>query len=115
LAIVVALAAGGASMFALAYVMHGFFKLQSDPTVRLHNAVGAAARVYLKVPAAGAGVGKVTVVVQGREVELSATTPGPELPTGSTAVVTRMVDGQTLEVVAATSAADQSAAPAGTS
>lgn len=101
LAIVVAAAAGAASMFALAYVMHGFFKLQADPTVRLYNAVGAPARVYLKVPAASAGAGKVTVVIQGREVELAATTPGPELPTGAAAVVTRLIDGQTLEVVAA--------------
>ena len=102
-AVGVAIVCGLAAMWAVAYVMYGFHRLSSDPTVRLRRAVGCAGQVYLRIPASGTGEGKVTITLQERTVEMNAKTAGPELPTGADIVVTRLIDQQTLEVVAAES------------
>ncbi len=78
-------------------------KLQSDGTVRLSDAAGARGRVYLRVPGNGGGVGKVTLVLQGRSIEMEARTPGPELRAGEEVVVSRLLDDRTVEVVDPTS------------
>ena len=71
------------AVFVVAYIMTGLAKLQSSGNVSLDNAVGTEARVYLRIPAARGGAGKVTVAVQGRSIECKAMTAGPEIPTGA--------------------------------
>lgn len=61
-------------------------------------AVGSAARVYLRIPAIGEGAGKVTVSIQGRSIELNATTTGEGIPTGANVYITRMITPDTFEV-----------------
>jgi hypothetical protein len=74
--------------------------LQSSGTVRLDDAVGLTAKVYLRVPGNMKGQGKITVQLGGRDLELSAVTPGEEIPTGAVVEVTRKLEGETFEIIA---------------
>jgi hypothetical protein len=56
------------------------------------------ATVYLRIPEAGAGMGKITVNVGNRSHEFSATTQGEALPTGTQVRVTRQITESTFEV-----------------
>jgi hypothetical protein len=95
--------AGGAAAFAIvAWMMKMLNKLKADGTVRIERAVGKNGTVYLTVPAAKAGAGKVTLNLQNRTVEYQAITPAGELPTGAKVVVTAIVSPDTVEVVPAT-------------
>ena len=91
--------AGLASMFFVAWVMRGLARLQASGTINVRNAVGASATVYLRVPGARAGRGKVTVDVQGRPMEFPAITEGETLETG-TQVTVEAVEGDDLLKVA---------------
>jgi hypothetical protein len=75
--------AGASTMLLVAWIVRAQRRLNSEGTLELARAVGLHARVYLRVPAARSGQGKVSVMLQGRSAELSAWTDGPELPTGA--------------------------------
>ena len=96
-----ALCAGLAALFVVAWLMAGLARLQSRGNLDLLNALGSLGRVYLRIPAAAAGRGKVTLSVQGRSVEVKALTAGRELPTGSLVEVVAVPASDTVEVVAA--------------
>lgn len=96
----VALGAGIAALYAIAWMMAGLSQLRAEGTVDLANAVGTTAKVYLRVPAHGAGHGKVTVAVQGRTLETKAVTTGSELPAGTIVRVVRAPGPDLVEVVA---------------
>lgn len=95
-----AVATGAGATVLLGYAFGSLRTLQNSGSLRIENAVGARGRVYLRIPGGPGGPGKVTVPVQGRLEELHAVTPGPELRSGEPVVVTRVVDGETVEVVA---------------
>ena len=100
---VFAAAASGASlMLIVAWLMAMQTKLESKGNLDPKNAVGKAARVYLRVPGQNDGFGKITVNVQSRSAEYNAFTNGDELPTGATVRITRMTTPDTFEVVALT-------------
>lgn len=92
-------AAGVSSFLLVGWIMRSFGKLDSSGTVNLRNAIGKSASVYLRVPGAGDGAGKVTVEIQGRSVELQAVTDGEEIKTGARVMVTDLVGESTLKVV----------------
>lgn len=95
---VLAFLAGSLSAVVITYVLKGFRKLQRDGAVRIHRALGCTGRVYLRIPAEGSGVGKVTIEIQGRTIEVRAKTSGPMLATGTRVVVHAVLDEQTVEV-----------------
>lgn len=95
----VAFAVGIVAMLVLGWFLGLLRNLQSDGTARLADASGLPGRVYLTVPGNGGGVGKVTVVLQGRTMEVDARTPGPMLRSGEEVVVSRIIDHRTVEVV----------------
>lgn len=74
---------GGAALigtvagFALAYLMirvtRALLKLQSDANVSLSETVGLLASVTITIPPAGAGAGRVTVVINQSQHEIPAT------------------------------------------
>jgi membrane protein implicated in regulation of membrane protease activity len=100
IAVLVAALLGFVSMVGVAWIMRSMLKLQRDATVRITDAIGLPATVYIPIPAALSGVGKVTVSLNGRSVECQAVTPdGQQLQTGSAVVVVDVRDDDTLEVV----------------
>lgn len=96
-----ALASGVAAMYGVYYLMRALYRLNCDGAQRIERAVGHQAIVYLSVPAAHEGCGKIHVTLQNRLVELEAATAGDRLPTGATVVVTSVLGHDRVEVAAA--------------
>jgi tRNA A-37 threonylcarbamoyl transferase component Bud32 len=97
----VALAAGAAALFGVAWMMKMLYRLRADGTVRIDRAIGRSGTVYLSIPANKTGVGKVLLNVQNRTVEYQAVTPHQSLPAGSPVVVLAVVNSDTVEVTLA--------------
>jgi membrane protein implicated in regulation of membrane protease activity len=93
----IALGAGFLALYLVAYLMTAMSRLQSKGNIDFKNAVGERGRVYLRVPGSNAGLGKITLALQGRTVECKAVTRGPDIPSGSDVRVVS-VAADTLEV-----------------
>jgi hypothetical protein len=96
-----AVAAGVAALFLVGWLLRFMHKLNMDGTVRIERAVGCRGTVYLKVPAAKAGLGKVHVNVMNRTQEYQALTAASELGTGMPIVVVGVIGPDTVEVASA--------------
>ena len=103
---VIALAAGGGIMYAVAWMLRGLYSLRSDGTVRIERTVGMPGAVYLTIPPKKTGPGKVTVKVQDRFMEYAAMTSGDEIPTGTAVVVLGVLTPQIVEVARAAAASE---------
>ncbi len=90
--------AGTTALWLVARLMHSLAALQSQGNVDLANAIGHRANVYLRIPPAGAGHGRIMVQVQGRTVECTAVTRGAEIPTGAEVRVVEHQDDDMLVV-----------------
>jgi membrane protein implicated in regulation of membrane protease activity len=99
--LLLAIAAGGAAMLLMAWLMRSLHQLYAEGNVRIENALGRPAQVYLSIPGHRAGSGKVTVSIQSRTMEFAAVTSADELPTGSQVEVVGIVGRDTLEVAPA--------------
>lgn len=93
-----ALLAGGAALFAVAWLMRSLSRLQAEGNVRIDRSVGKTGTVYLPVPGQKGGVGKVHLNLQNRTVEYQAVTSQEPLPTGAKVVVVGVVSADTVEV-----------------
>lgn len=90
---------GFATMLLLAFLIRAVMKLRSDGNIDTKNAIGTSGKVYLTIPPARSGEGKVQLLLQGSFVELGAVTDDESaIPTGSEIVVVG-VSGQTDLVV----------------
>jgi hypothetical protein len=90
---------------ATAYLTRLMYRAQSQGNLQLDGAVGQLGTVYLRIPAANGGTGIVQFTLQGRTIELPASTrEGDELATGSSVLVIS-VDAETgtAEVISSTS------------
>ena len=84
----VAFASGFAMMVALALLFKAVLKLRNDGNTDNRNAIGTSGKVYLTIPPARSGVGKVDIMLQGSYVERNAVTDDAEaIPTGAEIVV----------------------------
>lgn len=102
LAIGVALGLGVLAMYLCAVVMRSFKRMGAQGNLNVVNARGMFAEAYMPIPAHRAGIGKVTLTMQGRFVELDAVTDdGKDIPTGARVVVMGEVDSGTVLVRAA--------------
>lgn len=91
----VGIVAGAAAAVGVAFAMRALVKLQSDGSRRMGNAVGSVADVYLKIPPARSGSGKIHVVVQESLTECEAVTDSAEaLPSGSRCIVKEVINEQ---------------------
>lgn len=90
LSVVIATLSGGSTLVLVAWLLSLQAKLVSTGTMEPIGAVGGVARVYLRIPAAGEGTGKITVELQGRSAQYDAFTEGAELPTGAEVRVLEM-------------------------
>jgi hypothetical protein len=93
-----ALAAGAVMLLAVAWLFSFQGKLFSQGNLDPSNAVGCTARVYLRIPGKNSGKGKITVSIQGRTHEFSASTAGAEIPTGREVKVVRQITPDTFDV-----------------
>ena len=98
LQITVALAAGLVAFYIVAFIMASFKRLESRGNVDLNNAVGKTAQVYLRIPARKSGMGKITVQVDTRSMELNAVTDGDQIDTGAPVRVLCLIGNDTVEV-----------------
>jgi hypothetical protein len=99
--IAIAVGAGIAAFFLVGYLMRFMHKLNVDGTVRIDRAVGCHGTVYVKIPGAKTGMGKVHVNVMSRTQEYQAVTASAELVTGVPIVVVGVVGPDTVEVASA--------------
>jgi len=97
----IALVAGLLALYAIATIMKSLAGLKADGTVRMERSVGRSGTVYLRIPAARAGSGKIHLMLQNRTVEYQALTAGAELPTGTPIKVLAVINSDTVEVEAA--------------
>jgi membrane protein implicated in regulation of membrane protease activity len=98
LTFVIALAAGGAAMYGVHWLMQSLKRLRADGTVRIERAVGRAGTVYLRIPANKSGAGKIQLNVQNRTMEYEAMTSHDPLPVGAKVVVVNVLGPDTVEV-----------------
>jgi hypothetical protein len=94
----IAVGAGAAAMYGVYYLIRFLHKFNADGTVRLGRAVGHSGIVYLPVPAANAGTGKIHLNLQNRTVELQAMTSQERLPSGTKVTVIGLIGSDTVQV-----------------
>jgi len=90
-------AAGAGTAYALGRLFAMAQRLQSSGTIKMANAIGNEATVYLTIPSSG--IGKIRITLQGRLGVYDATSGDAEpIPTGTTVRVVKVVDGALLHV-----------------
>ena len=72
--VLVAIATGSAALFGVGFAMRGISKLQCSGNLVKEKLTGMTATVYVTVPAARSGRGKITLTAQGKFTELDAVT-----------------------------------------
>ncbi len=73
-ALLIGLAAGGAAMYGIYWIMLQIYRLRTAGNENINNAMGQSARVNVAIPKQGDGAGKVQLVLQNRSVEYEAVT-----------------------------------------
>lgn len=76
--VLVALVAGAAATSVVALTMRAMLKLQCNGAIQTEKLIGKQATVYVSVPPARQGRGKITLNAQGKFMELDAVTDGEE-------------------------------------
>ena len=90
---------GVALVFAVMYLFKWLSSMQQTGTINVYKtAVGCAGKVYLTIPAARSGEGKVQITINDSVREYDALTDGEELPTGTNIKVLEAIDAHTLLV-----------------
>lgn len=86
--------------FVAVFVMmfRAILRLETNGAFHIQDCVGLTATVYLRIPAAHAGAGKVQVSVNGSVHELDAFTDGDFLPTGTRVQIVKVIDSGSLLV-----------------
>ncbi|HLP25758.1 MAG TPA: hypothetical protein VK477_08775 [Acidobacteriota bacterium] len=100
-ALLIAVAAGGALMAAVVVMVRMILSVRSDGTMQIEQALGAVGTVYVTVPPAKASGGQVIVNFSGRQETLGALTAAPQpIASGDKIKVTAIVDRHTVLVEA---------------
>jgi hypothetical protein len=97
-ALVIAIGAAFAAMHIVYYLARSLHRFNADGTVQVGRAVGQAGTVYVPIPAANAGVGKIQMNLQNRTVELQAMTAAGRLPSGAKIRVVGLLGPDTVAV-----------------
>lgn len=98
LTVFVSLIAGLIMMSIMAAIAYFMGKLTDDGTLKIQNAIGKTASVYLTIPATRSGMGKVQVQVQGLRTLDALTDEDEDLKTGGIVDVIDIINGQILLV-----------------
>ena len=95
----IAIGAGALAMFGVHFLMRSLHKLSQDGKLRIRNAVGKTATVYVPIPAHNKAAGKIQIRMQGRLEELLAMCGANEdLSTGTKVRVVSVVSSSTVQV-----------------
>lgn len=97
-AIPLGLVAGFFAMYGIAKLVQISKKLTENGTIDFRNAIGENATVYIPIPPAGEGEGKVTLTLQGRFMECGAVSNEREMLKTGTSVRVTDLNGETLVV-----------------
>ena len=73
-------------------------KLEHNGAFKIDDVKGSTVSVYLRIPANGAGKGKVQVSQNGSVHELDALTDGEEIPSGAKVKIVEIIDNETVKV-----------------
>jgi membrane protein implicated in regulation of membrane protease activity len=92
------LAFGAALVWLLAMIMKSVYGLESDGNVDIHDTVGREAIVEAAIPGAGAGSGRVRVIIDERMRSYDAVTEGEDLASQTRVRVLRANHDNTLTV-----------------
>ena len=96
--VLIAIISGAAAMYAVYYLYWSAARLKDDGSLSSNTLVGSTGRVYVRIPPAKSGIGKVLICQQGRTVEYEAITAGDELKSTTPIVVVGIVSSTTVEV-----------------
>jgi hypothetical protein len=96
--LLLAIGAGLGALFLVSWIMKFLVRMNIDGTVRIDHAVGCRGTVYVTIPSAHAGQGKVQVSVLNRTMEYKAVTAHGPLAPGVKIVVVRVAAPDTVEV-----------------
>lgn len=94
----VALLVGCAFVAMFGFVYKQMRRLEHNGAFKLEDCVGQVADVYLRIPEARSGEGKVQYSFQGSVQELAAITDGEQIPSGSKVRILEVIGGHTLLV-----------------
>jgi len=86
-------------VFLFFFIIKQFLKLGKDNTFQIKDTLEKAADVYLAIPEAKSGKGKIQISVKGAFHEIDAMTEGERIPTGGKAQVINIIDNQTVLVI----------------
>ena len=93
MSVILAIVAGCAMVLIMAFLLKNVGKLKESGTMQIKNALNQTGNVYLFIPAARKGKGKVHVKIQGSLHELDAITDDiTDIATGSIIKVTGIID-----------------------
>jgi membrane protein implicated in regulation of membrane protease activity len=81
------------------FIIKQFLKLGKDNTFQIKDTIGKTADVYLAIPEAKSGKGKIQISVKGAFHEIDAMTEGERIPTGGKVQVIKTIDNQSVLVV----------------
>ncbi len=79
LSVIIAFIAGALAWTGVYFALRGIAKMQCNGALQTEKLVGQRATVYVSVPAARSGRGKITLEAQGRFTELDAVTDGEKI------------------------------------
>ncbi len=96
--VIVSTMAGLIMMTIMASIAYFMGKLTDDGTLKLQNAIGKTASVYLTIPAKRGGLGKVQIKVQGMRTLDALTDEDNALPTGGIVDVVDIINDEILLV-----------------
>jgi hypothetical protein len=94
----IAVVSGLTTMYIVYYLYQSAARLKDDGSLSAETLIGSTGSVYVRIPAAKSGAGKVLICQQGRTVEYEAITAGDELKASTPIVVVGIVSSTTIEV-----------------
>ncbi|MFO0899791.1 MAG: hypothetical protein U0836_20365 [Pirellulales bacterium] len=98
-ALVIAVVCGGAALVGMHKLLRLMTRLGADGSLRLERAIGKSGTVYLAIPPAGKGAGKIHLKLQNRLVELEAVNASAErIAAGATIVVVGLAGADAVQV-----------------
>ena len=96
--VLLAVVSGLVAIYIVYYLYLSAARLKDDGSLSEKTLIGSVGSVYVRIPAAKSGIGKVLICQQDRTVEYAAMTAGEELKTSTPIVVVGIVSSTTVEV-----------------